>query len=128
MVADPVFRQQQQMVIFVAAGLLFERGYRVALNADDGLDARRFARFVKLDGAVHAAVVGEGQRVHTTRFGRLDQPLDVRLAVEQAVFGMDVQVGEVGHGKSPSLAVSCCVVLCMCWRLVRRWRVRAAGG
>ena len=123
MVADLILGQQQQVVVFVAAGLLFERGDRVALNAYNWLDARRFARLVELDGAIHAAVVGEGQRIHAARFGRLDQPLDTRLAVEQAIFGMDVQVGKVGHGLSPSLAVSR-----LCEVRASRGRRRASRG
>src|SRR5258708_6158029 len=63
------------------------------------LDASSPRGLVELEGAVHAAVVGEGDRAHAAGLRRLDKPLHLGLAVEQAVFGMDVEVSEVdGHG------------------------------
>jgi hypothetical protein len=40
------------------------------------LNARSLGLFIELDGAVHAAVVGKGKRVHAAGLRRLDQPLD----------------------------------------------------
>src|SRR5262245_14859975 len=55
--------------------------------------------FIELDAAVHAAVVGERERAHASSLRRLNESLDARLAVQEAVLGMDVQMREVGsHG------------------------------
>ncbi len=76
----------------------------VRFHADDRLDACRFARAVKVDHAEHRAVIGDRQRVHPGVGGALDQPFDLAQAVEQAEFGVDVQMDKiflVGHGGSP---------------------------
>jgi hypothetical protein len=51
---------------------------------------------VKIDHPEHCAVVGQRQRRHAQLPGALDQLLDVAEAIQQRVFGMDVQVDE-GH-------------------------------
>jgi hypothetical protein len=69
--------------------------------AQDGPDTRLPGAFVELDGAIHAAVIGERQRVHPTSLRRCDQAVELRLTVEQAVLGVDVQVGEIRHSAPP---------------------------
>ena len=69
----------------------------VDLAADDGLDGRVFLRYLeKFLDPVHVAVVGDGQGGHAEFLGPLEKVLDRRLAVEDRVLGMDVQVDE-GH-------------------------------
>jgi len=64
----------------------------ISLAADDRLDSRFFRFFIKIDGAVHNAVVGH-------RNAGLPQFLDARdkvaypaRAVEQAVFAVDMKM------------------------------------
>ncbi len=51
---------------------------------------------VEIDHPEHRAVVGNGHGWHVQFLGALDQLLDIREAIEQRVFGVDVEVGE-GH-------------------------------
>ena len=112
MVAGHVLRQQQEVVILLvllhvaaAHGALPER--LVGLDADEGADAGVAAGAEELDGAVHDAVVGEGQGGLAQAHGLLDQALDAPQPVEQRIFGVDVQVDEVvGHGVGHTTGVS----------------------
>ena len=90
----------------LAVGLALLVGHRAAgdvgLDADDRLDALVLRGLVERDRAVEGAVVGDGHRIHALRRRRVDQLGDPAEAVEQAEFGVDVEVGEVvgsqGHG------------------------------
>ena len=62
-----------------------------------GFDARFFGRLIEIDDAEHGAVIGDRHRAHIHLFDALDQLLDIREAVQQGVFGMNVKVCE-GHG------------------------------
>ena len=62
----------------------------VHLAADDGLDALGLAGAVKVDHAVHHAVVGDGAGGLPHRLDELGEVADTACAVEQAVFGMDM--------------------------------------
>ena len=64
----------------------------VDLAADDGLDALGLAGAVKVDRAVHHAVVGDGAGGLPHRLDELWKVADAARAVEQAEFGMDMQV------------------------------------
>ncbi len=75
-------------------------GRNVELTADDGLDLRLFCLLVELDDAVQGAVVGDGQAVHAQFLGAGDQLRDTAHAVEQAVLGVDVEMGEHDYGYS----------------------------
>ena len=77
-------------VLVVQAVLPVEPGTRgdIDLAADDGLDARLAAGLVEGDGAVHDAVVGDGQGRLSQLLGALRQPVRPAGAVEQAVLGM----------------------------------------
>ena len=96
LVAGLVLGQQDQVVVVFIAGVAAEVAARgdIDLAADDGLDAGLSGCLVELDDAVHHAVVGDGQAVHAQLFGPCHQLRDAAHAVEQAVFGVDMEVGE----------------------------------
>ena len=96
-VAGLVFAQQHQMVVAVDAVDLVKpaAGGHIDLAADDRPDAGRLGRIVKLDTAVHDAVVGDGHSILAKLLQTRKQPVDAAGAVEQAVFGMQVQVGKL---------------------------------
>ena len=71
---------------------LHRAGRQIGFQANDGLDAGFFGCLVELDHAKHGAVIGDGQGGHAHLFGAPDQLLDIREAIEQRVFGMDMQV------------------------------------
>ena len=68
----------------------------IYLAADDRMDALGLAGPVKVDGAVHNAVVRDGHR----RLAQLRQVPDAAGAVQQAVLRVDVQMGK-GHITPP---------------------------
>ncbi len=82
--------------------LLHGAGCHVGFQPDDGLDADLLRSVVKLDHTEHGAVVGDGEGGHVHLFGTLDQLLDITEAVEEGVFGVDVEVGE-GHGQTDKM-------------------------
>ena len=88
MVACIVLRQQNQMVH--AAVIFFQmRALRkIYLAADNRLDACLGALLIKFHCAVHRAVVGNRQTVHSQLLGIGHQLRDFRSAVQQAVFRM----------------------------------------
>ena len=71
----------------------------VYLAPDDRLDAVLRARLVKLDGAVHDAMIGESEGGLPELGGAPCQRIDLACAVEQGVLGVDVQVcaGGLAH-------------------------------
>src|SRR3989441_12722618 len=70
------------------------RGH-VELAAQDRLDAGLLGGQVEVDGAEEVAVIGERQRRELELLRALDELLELRRAVEQAVLGMDGQVDEL---------------------------------
>ena len=76
-------------------------GGHIDLAADDGADALLFALLVKIDDAVHDAVVGNSDSGLSQRLGTLYQSLDAAGAIEEAVFAVDVQMDKIGHGVPP---------------------------
>ena len=74
----------------------------VRLHPDDRLDPLGPRCLVERNRAVERAVVGQGQRIHPLLSRRVDQLRDPSEPVEQAEFGVDVEVGEIvgrqGHG------------------------------
>ena len=93
-IARVVGRQQRQVVALgparAARRVVVDE---VDLTADDRLDAVLGAGLVKLDGAVHHAVIGQSERRLAELRGALRQRLDLARAVEQRVLGVDVQMG-----------------------------------
>ncbi len=107
-VAGPVLGEQDQ-VEGLGVGLALLVGHRaprdVRLHADDRLDVPGAAGLVEGDRAVQRAVVGQRERIEALLGRRIDQLGDPAEAVEQAEFGVDVEVGEVvrgdGHAARP---------------------------
>ena len=68
----------------------------VDLAPDDRLDPGVARALPELHGARHRAVVGEADGRHLELRGPLDEAVDPAGAVENRVFGVDVEVDEVG--------------------------------
>ena len=102
LVAEIVLGQQDE-VVGLAVGLALLVGHRAAghvgLHADDRLDALILGGLVERDGAVERAMVRDGHRILPGRRRRVDQLGDPAEAVEQAEFGVDVEVREVVRGE-----------------------------
>jgi hypothetical protein len=96
LVAGPVFGEKDEMVVIFIGGIAAEATARgdINLTANDGLDAGLFSSLVKLDGTVHDAVVGDGQAIHTQFFSLLHEPRDTAHTIQQAVFGVDMEVSK----------------------------------
>src|SRR4051794_11615350 len=71
-------------------------GGHVRFHADNGLDSFLLALVIELDGPVHTAVVGDGDRIHAEIFRPLHQLIDAAGAVQQGVMRVDVQVNKTG--------------------------------
>ena len=101
LVAAVVLREEDQ-VVRLGVGLALLRGHRarrdVRLHADDRLDALVLRRLVERDGAVERAVVRDRHRIHARLGRRIDQLRDPAEAVEEAEFGVDVEMREVVRG------------------------------
>ena len=72
----------------------------IHLAPDDRVDALGLAGPVKVDGAVHNAVVRDGHRRLAQLLHQLRQVPDAACAVQQAVLRVDVQMGK-GHITPP---------------------------
>ena len=101
-IAQLVSGQQNQVV---AAARQFRGFVRmimadVDLAAENGLDAELLAGRVEIRRAEHIAVVGDGAGGHAVILGAGAEILDADGAVQQAVFGMAMQMNKVGHGSS----------------------------
>ena len=93
--------QKQQVVeLRLAVALELLVGGEVHLAAVDGLDALAglllylVAHLAQLRHARHHAVVGDGHGRHAEVGCALDHVVDVRMAVEQGIFSVVVQVDE----------------------------------
>ena len=96
-VARFVFAQQDKVRVFrVNAVLLVKARSRrnIDLAADDRLYTGRAAGLVKRDRAVHDAVVGDSKRGLTELLCAVNERLDAAVAVEQRIFGMNMQVNK----------------------------------
>ena len=99
-VAGHVLAQQDEVAVPFAvdvAALVARMRREVDLAADDRMDALRLAGAVKVDHAVHDAVVGQRTRGLSEVRNTLDQLFDAARAVEQAVFAMHMQMGKWYH-------------------------------
>ena len=72
------------------------RGH-VGLHPDDRLNPCLGGRVVEIDHPEHRAVVGDRHSRHVQFLDAFHQLLDIREAIKQRIFGVDVQVSE-GHG------------------------------
>ena len=95
-----VFGEDEEMVVVVAlaGGAMVGVFADVELAAEDGLDALLLGGVEEVDGAVDVAMVGHGHRFLAEGGDAIDEFLDVAGAVEQGVFGMEMEVGKFGHG------------------------------
>ena len=95
------------MVVFVIDAVDPVRngpGRHIDLAADDGLDARGLGGLVKIDAAVHNAVVRNGDGILSQLLDPVHELVDPAGAVQQAVFRMDMKVYK-SHAQ-PSFASS----------------------
>ena len=89
------------MAVFPGRAAFFEAvAADIDLAADDGGNARVPTGVIKIHRAVHHAVVGDGGVGKAQFFQAADQRADAVGAVQQAVFGMQMQMGK-GHERSP---------------------------
>ena len=85
------------MVVFDAVhlgALVAVAGRDVDFAADDGLHALLLRFFIKINDAIHRAVIRNRDGIHALRLRRRDEVGDAARAVEQAELRMDVQMGE----------------------------------
>ena len=66
----------------------------INLTAEYGLNARRLGRLIKIDHAVHDAVVGHGERRLSQVFCALNELRYLSGAVKQRIFRVYVQMCE----------------------------------
>ena len=81
------------MKIFRAVGFIaVEAGFgrNVDFTADNRFDAALASRLIKIDDAVHGAVIGYGERIHAESFSRVEEVADTRRAVKEAIFRVNV--------------------------------------
>ena len=71
------------------------------LGAEDGREAQRPCRLGEADDAVHAVVVGDGQRLQAKVRRLLRQLLRVRAAIQEARVRVAVQLGIGNHHPPP---------------------------
>ena len=88
------------LVRFVAVFALLMIVGHIHFAAKDGLDAIIFAALEKIRSPKQVAVVGDGAGGHAKILGAGAQILDADGAVKQAVFGMAMQMNEIGHENS----------------------------
>ena len=94
-IARLVFAQQHQvlcLVVHAVNTVSHGAGRHIDLAADDGLDARRLGRAVKVNDAVHDAVVRDRHGGLSQLGSPFDQLSDAAGAVKQAVFRMHMKV------------------------------------
>ena len=104
LIACVVFAQEDHMAVFPGRAAFFKTGAAdIDLAADDGGNARVPTGVIKIHRAVHHAVVGDGGVGKAQLFQAADQRADAVGAVQQAVFGMQMQMGK-GHERSPFLS------------------------
>ena len=96
-VAGFIFAEQHKVVVAVNAVDLVESGAgsNIHLAADNGTDTSRHCRIVELHAAIHNAVVGDGHGGLAQLFDAVEQFVDSARTVQQAVFGMQMQMGKL---------------------------------
>ena len=89
-----IFRQQHQMIVSVLSCSAFPvktgAGSHINLTAKDRLDPHFPGSPVKIDDAVHNAVIGDCHAVHSQLFCPCSQLLNLGRAIQKAVFCMDM--------------------------------------
>ena len=96
-VARLIFAQKHKVGILIvrAVGLFSHAsGGNIHLAAGDGLYARRLAGLIKGHGAVHNAVVGDGNGILTQCLQALGEPVNAAGPVQQGKLGMQMQMNK----------------------------------
>jgi hypothetical protein len=70
----------------------------VEFAAEDGLDAFFLGGVEEVDCAIDVAVVGHGNGFLAKGGDAVDEFVEVAGSVEEGVLGMEMEVGELGHG------------------------------
>ena len=99
-VACHVFAQQDQMAVPFTVHITAVKARMrrdINLTPDDRMDALGLAGAVKVNHAVHHAVVGQCAGCLAERGHAVDQTLNAARAVEQAVFAVHMQMGKCCH-------------------------------
>ncbi len=78
----------------------------VEFASQDRLDALGLGRIEKVHRPVDVAVVRHGDGLLAERRDAINELVDVAGAVEEGVFGMQMEMGEFGHGPASILSIS----------------------
>ena len=108
-VARLVFAQQHHMAgLGIKLMLLVKAGTagHIHLAADDGVDPLRLAGPVKVDSAVHGAVIRNGAGSLPHLLDQLRQVTDAAGAIQKAILRMDMEVGKGHYRASNSSSMS----------------------
>jgi hypothetical protein len=70
----------------------------IELATEDGLHSFVFGSLEKVHGPVNVAVVSHGDGFLTEGGNAIDKLFYVAGAVEKGIFGVQMEVGEFGHG------------------------------
>ena len=89
-------QHQVIIVLFSRRMITVTVSHDIYFTTDDGLDPGIFGQTVELDRAVHHAVVGEGNTIHTKFFHAGNQVRDAAHTIEEAVFAMYMEVSKHG--------------------------------
>ena len=120
LIAGHIFAEQHQMMrrgIDAVHPVPHRPGRDIDLASDDRLDADLLRLLIKIDHPVHHAMVGNGHGGLSEAFGIFQHPVDPAGAVEQAVFGMKMEMDKRFHGcSSPSRRRRAACAICR-----RRW-------
>ena len=96
-IAGLVLGQQKEMgalAVELRVAVGHAPGGHVGLDADDRLDGVVLTSLVEGHDAIHDAVIGQGQGRLVELPGPLSQLVDAAQAVEQRIFGMNVEMDE----------------------------------
>ena len=96
--AGLILAEQSQVVTRVLhpsrASIKTTSGRDVGLVTNDWIDVLRFRLFVKFQGTVQVAVIGQCEGVHTVALGTINQSIDGTRTIQQAVVAVAMKVCE----------------------------------
>ena len=99
-IARFVFREQNEMVcVLLLLNAVIVR--HIKFTADNIFDVLFLACLRKAERGIHIAVIGHRNRIDPVFDAMIDQFFDLDGTVEQAVFGMQVQMYKISHIRSP---------------------------
>ena len=98
LIARLIFAQQYQMAVIAGnAGFVIHIGADVNLAPDYRMDALRLAGAIKIQHAVHHAVIRNRAAGHAQFLQAGNQPPDSARAVQQRIFRMQMQMRKHAH-------------------------------